>query len=230
MFYVLMFYVELLSIFAVHDATDVNFVFVDNGHYGKTIRCRATDRTAKALICPAKVLPCVDARQRLRRQRRHCRAPDQTARQRPLPCARNVAVRLPLCRARDLYRARAPLPCGRSLPCAILFAVRHLLAVRLPLPAVLPLPCGNTPARTAKPPPGTPSSAPGAQVSSTWRLCHVYAHGKVTKSPLPCAYTRQRPLDFLFFFCFSLIPTFQNCISHISIPNNKAKRGSVVRH
>jgi hypothetical protein len=24
-------------------------------------------------------------------------------------------------------------------------------------------------------------------------LCRVYAHGKVTKCPFPCAYTQQRP-------------------------------------
>jgi hypothetical protein len=52
-------------------------------------------------------------------------------------------------------------------------------------------------------------------VSSTWRLCRVCAHDKVIKSPLPCAYTRQRALFFSFFCCFLLIP----CISNIAIDN-----------
>jgi hypothetical protein len=35
-----------------------------SSHYGKTARCRATNRTAKGSICPAKALPCEVARQR----------------------------------------------------------------------------------------------------------------------------------------------------------------------
>jgi hypothetical protein len=92
------------------------------------------------------------ARQKLRRQREHCRAHGQIARQRPLPCVRYVAMRQMLC------HACATLPCGNSLPCGIFFVVRRDTGARQTLPCLLPLPCGHTSARTAKPPPGTPSS------------------------------------------------------------------------
>jgi hypothetical protein len=76
----------------------------ESKHYGKTIHCRATIRTAKALICPAKVLPCVDARQRL-----HGNASDGNE---------DIAVRQTKPHGKGLYRARQRCRAAAPLPCA----------------------------------------------------------------------------------------------------------------
>jgi hypothetical protein len=183
-------------------------------HYGKEGRCRATIRTAKGLVCTAKTLPCADARQRppgnasdgngtiaVRVDNLHgkgrCRACAG------LPCGRLFAVRADFavralgCRARYHCRAACSLPCAHSLPC-----VRAVSCDTL---------CRAPACKAARQSPlqARLQGLPGAQVSATWPLCRACAHGKVTKSPLPCAYARQRPLVFSFFFCFSLIPAFQ---------------------
>ncbi|KAK1642531.1 hypothetical protein QYE76_060336 [Lolium multiflorum] len=105
----------------------------------KTARCRATNRTAKSPIYPAKALPC-----EVERQRSPGKDSDgndiivvrmaNLARQRPLPCVHSAAVRT-------------------SLPCAQDFAVR------LPSAVAPALPCALTPKRTAKEPPGTPPAS-----------------------------------------------------------------------
>jgi hypothetical protein len=115
-------------------------------HYGKTVRCRATNRTAKGSICTAKILPCVAARERLvgketdgkgyfaerfanSARQSLCRA------SRSMPCVvfyavrPNFAVRRVLCRAPELCRAPVLCRAHKSLPCAslcraLIFAVR----------------------------------------------------------------------------------------------------------
>jgi hypothetical protein len=85
-----------------------------NIHYGKTLRCRATDRTAKTLFCPAKALPCVDARQRL-----HGNTSDGNE---------DIVVHMTKLHGKGLCRACATLPCGRC------FAVRGIFAVHFAWP------------------------------------------------------------------------------------------------
>jgi hypothetical protein len=83
-------------------------------HYGKILRCRATVRTTKTPLCPAKALPCVEARHA--RQRPPSKGSDGNV---------NVAVRIANSHGKDLCRACARLPCGRCFAVHTFFAVRR---------------------------------------------------------------------------------------------------------
>jgi hypothetical protein len=167
----------------------------------------------------AKTLPCDAARQCLARQRRLCRAPRQNCTAKTFPCVPPFAVRRdalpcppPLLCVAPLYRAlflcRAPHPSAvRAFLCRAPWLCRaHLIAVR-PRP---PFAVRRRPTRTTKPALGTPPRHQNAQARATWPLCHVYAHGNVTKCPLPCAYTWQRARFIFCFFYFLLFTAFQN--------------------
>jgi hypothetical protein len=148
---------------------------------------------AKGSICIAKSLSCDAVR-----QRSHNNAWlgnvvfairfAKTARQRALPCVPLVVVHSRPLPCLPLFAVHCvPLPCSFSLPCVLFLSCFSLFAVEQPLSCVARQTC------MAKPLPCTPARHQGAQVHAMWPICRVYAHGNVTKCPLPCAYTRQRP-------------------------------------
>jgi hypothetical protein len=112
----------------------------------------------------------------------------------------DVAMRRDLCRVWNLCRALGGL-CRASMHChAPTFAVSWLL----PCAGLRALPCAPTLARTAKTVGSNPISSQVVQGCTTWGLCRVYAHGKVTKwSFAVCIHTAKTPhfsRFFLFFF------------------------------
>jgi hypothetical protein len=99
------------------------------------------------------------------------------------------------------------LPCHNSLPCGEA------------LPCVSSLPCveltfvvRRREARTAKTVPARSLPSPSTHRWPPRGLFAVCMHmAKWPNGPLPCTYTRQRGPSFSDFFCFLLIPAFQNC-------------------
>jgi hypothetical protein len=187
-----------------------------------------------ALPCVAR------ARQRLQKTRQSlCRAstlgnaPTATSRTatKSLPCALRymhdkglcrallaLSCAFPLCRTSERCRAPRPLPCVIFLPCAVglcrasarcrasILCRAAVIAMRRPGGFVV----RRAPARTAKALSGTPSRHPDAQVRATWKLCRVYAHGKVVLHTIFC---------FFLFFFNSLY--FKIANTHICIYNLK---------
>jgi hypothetical protein len=101
-----------------------------------------------------------------------------------------------------------PLPCELALPCALALPCEYFVVRRCH-----PLPCARQQHARQRSCHVTTPRHPNVQVSSTWALCHVYAHGKVTKwSFAVCIHTAKCP-EFFIFFCFSFNP----CISKYEI-------------
>ena len=175
-------------------------MFAQCTHYGRHWLCRAAKMHGKGRNTHGKGFAvrrrtAKTARQSLARQRVLCRASLRTRTAKPLPCGLTCAVR------------RNALPCALThcraehLPCVSQrHARQHALLCRAPSSRrarqtrSFALRLSST--RTVKNFPGIPRPAPGLSFAVRMRTA------KLPNGPLPCAYARQRPWDFSFFFCF----------------------------
>jgi hypothetical protein len=119
-----------------------------------------------------------------------------------LPCVLFAAVHELRCRAAFLCRAAWRLTCAPTLPCAQVIAVRPVNAVRPASAVLLTFAVRPSPSTHGKGPYRHTPSSSGAQACATWRLCRVYAHGKVTKSFSVCIHTAKAPGFFIFLLLF----------------------------